>query len=190
MADILYGVKLVVLTELDALTGAVKSGAKPIFIETAEEVELDPVISAGDEKVHRDDTKILAIASTPDLLYGYNFKLKDATFSPEVAALIEGSNVTYDTVDTTKVKSYSTPMLAEGAKMKPFKADVYVANYEGDSIKDYSMITLNKCSGKAPKMSLKKDFYAPEFEIKARENTKASKPIKDVSYVTTLPVQA
>jgi hypothetical protein len=190
MADILYGVKLVVLTELDEATGLAKVGADPIYVDTAEEVELDPVISNGEEKVLRDDTRILAIASTPDLLYGYNLKLKDATFKSDVASLIEGAIIRYKEGSQTEVEGYDTPMLSEGATMKPFKADIYVANYEGESIVNYVKITLNNCRGKAPKMSLKKDFFSPEFEIKARENTKAKLRIKNVDYVSTLPVQA
>ena len=37
-------------------------------------------------------------------------------------------------------------------------------------------------------MSIGDGFYAPEFEIKARENTKASLPIKEITFVNELPV--
>lgn len=184
MSDILYSVKKAVITELDPLTGNVKSGAVPINVSTASEIELDPVISNGDEKVHRDDDIILAIARTPDLLYGYNLKLTDNAFSPEVASLIEGG-VIRKSGET--IVGYDSPMLADGATMKPFKLDVYVANYEGDNIKNYVKLSFWNCTGKAPKMSIKKDFYSPEFDVKARENTKLGKPVKTVDYVDTLP---
>jgi len=186
MSDILYGIKKVVLTELDPATGIPKVG-EPIIcnVSTAEEAELEPVLSEGEEKVLRTDDKILAIARTPDLLYGYDLKLKDNTFDVNVASLIEGGTIRKD--EEQNIIGYDSPKLADGATIKPFKAEIYVANYEGDSIKGYVKVTLNNCIGKAPKLGFKKDFFAPEFEIKARENTKANLPIKSVDYVDTLP---
>lgn len=188
MADILYNVKKVKITELDPKTGMPKASGLVKTIETGEEVELEPVISEGEEKVHRSGERILAIARENDLLYGYNLKFKDATFDVELAALIEGGKLIYDAVDSTKVIGYESPKLTDGATMKPFKMEIYVANYEGDSIKDYVEVTMNYCIGKAPKLSFKKEFFAPEFEVKARENTKAGLPIKKTSYVDVLPV--
>lgn len=183
--DILYGIKKVVLTELDPATGAVKTGTPIICtVTTAEEAELEPVLSEGEEKVLRTDDKILAIARTPDLLYGYNLKLKDNTFDVNVASLIEGGVIRKE---ETEIVGYDSPKLADGATMKPFQAEIYVANYEGDSIKGYVKVTLTNCTGKAPKLGFKKDFFAPEFEIKARENTKASKSVKLIDYVDALP---
>lgn len=186
--DVLYGVKKVILTELDPATQLPKA-ASPITckISTAESCELEPVVSEGEESVARTEDKILAIVRTPDLLYGYDFKFKDNTFDPNVTALIGGMKLRMKSDPPTEIESLETPMMAEGATMKPFKCDIYVANYEGDSIKNYVVITLNNCSGKAPKFSVGKEFYAPEFEIKAREATKAGKPIKSISYVDALP---
>lgn len=190
MADVLYGVKRVVLTELDPATQLPKvSGGIVCHIETGESVELEPVVSEGEENVKRTDDKILAVVRTEDLLYGYDMTFVDNTFDPTIASLIGGGKVTKGSRESgSTVTGFETPMMSEGATMKPFKAEIYVANYEGDSIKNYVCITLNNCKGKAPKFSVGKDFYAPEFEIKAREATKAKKPIKSISYVDALPV--
>lgn len=187
MSDILYGVKRLVLTELDPLTQLPRAGGIKCVVTTAQEANLDPVISNGDEKILRDDDIVLAIARTPDLCYGYNFKFKDATFDLKVASLIEGGKIIFDAVVLDKVIGYDSPMLADGATMKPFMAEVYVANYKGDSIVNYACIRLNNCSGKAPKMEFKKDFFAPEFEVDAREATIAVLPMKQVTYVDVLP---
>lgn len=189
MADVLYGVKRVVLTELDPATQLPKADGIVCHIETGESAELEPVVSEGEENVKRTDNKILAVVRTEDLLYGYDMTFVDNTFDPTIASLIGGGKVTTEGQDLQKkVTGFETPMMSEGATMKPFKAEIYVANYEGDSIKNYVCITLNNCKGKAPKFSVGKDFYAPEFEIKAREATKAKKPIKSISYVDVLPV--
>jgi len=187
MAEILYGVKKVILTELDPLTQLTKVGGVKCNVSTAQTAELDPILSNGEEKVLRDDDIVLAIARTPDLCYGYDFKFTDATFDLIVASLIEGGTLVYDSVDTTKVIGYDSPLMAQGATMKPFMAEVYVANYRGNSIINYAKIQLNNCSGKAPKMAFAKDFYAPSFEVDAREATIAGLPMKQVTFVDALP---
>lgn len=187
MKDVLYGVKLVILEEIDPVTQLLVDNGIKCRINTAESAEMEPVMSEGEEEVARTDDRILAIVSTPDLLYGYDVTLTDNTFDPSVAALIEGGVVETDA--SGNVIGYRSPFISEGStNMKPFRAHIYVANYEGDSIKNYVVITLNKCSGSAPGMNAAKEFYAPEYTIKAREATKAGLPIKGLSYVNSLPV--
>lgn len=189
MSKILYNIKLVILTELEASTGIVKVGAKPIRVDTSEEAKLKPVISKGDEKILRSDDQILATAKTPDLTYGYDLEFKDNRFSVEVLQLMEGGDITYDVTETTKIVSYKAPMMSEGNLSKPFKVDIYLEERDGDDIMGYTCLTLNKCTGNAPEFQFKKgDFYSPTFNIDARENTKASKPVKEFSFVDVLPV--
>lgn len=185
MADILYGVKLLVLEELDPKTQLPKEGGAVCHATTGQSAELEPVVSEGEEKISRSDTKILAIVRTPDLLYGYDLKLVDNTFDVNAAALIEGGAIKKD--EDGAVTGYDSAMLADGATMKPFRATIYVANYQGDSIVNYVKLTLNKCEGKAPTIKVGDDFFAPEFEIKAREATKAGLPVKSLEYVDELP---
>jgi|GEM_PF-2441797 len=186
MKDVLYGVKLVTLEEIDKVTQLPVEGGVKCRINTAESAEMEAVSSEGEENVQRTDDRILAIVRTPDLLYGYDVTLTDNTFDAEVAALIEGGIIDKD--EAGNVIGYRAPFISEGStNMKPFRANIYVANYEGDSIKNYVVITLNNCSGSAPGMNAAKEFYAPEYTIKAREATKAGLPIKSLSYVNELP---
>ena len=185
MADILYGVKLLVLEELDEKTQLPNEDGAKCYATTGQSAELEPVVSEGEEKIARSDTKILAIVRTPDLLYGYDLKLVDNTFDVNAAALIEGGAVKKDKDDN--IIGYDSAMLADGATMKPFRATIYVANYQGDAIINYVKLTLNKCTGKAPTIKVGEDFFAPEFEIKAREATKAGLPVKSLDYVDELP---
>ena len=185
---ILYNIKKVVLTELDPKTGAPKaSDGVKATIETAQKAELEPVLSEGDEDVLRAPEKILAVVRTDDLIYGYDVKLTDNTFSAEVAGLVAGYKVTKGS--NSQKDKYATPMVSEGFTGKPFKLDIYVANYSGDAIVDYAKVTLNKCIGKFPTMSIGDGFYAPEFEIKARENSAAKLPIKEITFVDEIPAE-
>ena len=183
---ILYNIKKVVLTELDPKTGAPKaSDGVKATIETAQKAELEPVLSEGDEDVLRAPEKILAVVRTDDLIYGYDVKLTDNTFGPEVAGLVAGYKGTKGS--SGHEDRYAPPMMSEGFTGKPFKLDIYVANYSGDAIVDYAKVTLNKCIGKFPTMSIGDGFYAPEFEIKARENSAAKLPIKEITFVDEIP---
>ena len=183
---ILYNIKKVVLTELDPKTGAPKaSDGVKATIQTAQKAELEPVLSEGEEDVLRAPEKILAVVRTDDLIYGYDVKLTDNTFSADVAGLVAGYKVTKGS--SGQKDKYATPMVSEGFTGKPFKLDIYVANYSGDAIVDYAKVTLNKCIGKFPTMSIGDGFYAPEFEIKARENSAAKLPIKEITFVDEIP---
>ena len=182
---ILYNIKKVVLTELDPKTGAAATSGVKATIETAQKAELEPVLSEGEEDVLRAPEKILAVVRTDDLIYGYDVKLTDNTFSADVAGLVAGYKVTKGS--NSQKDKYATPMMTEGFTGKPFKLDIYVANYSGDAIVDYAKVTLNKCIGKFPTMSIGDGFYAPEFEIKARENSAAKLPIKEITFVDEIP---
>ncbi len=187
--DILYGIKLVEIEELDPITQLPKTNGAKFKVDTAETAELEAVTSEGTEDLKRNDTRILAIVRTPDLLYGYNLTFKDNTFDPEIMALVEGGTVKKASGETGAITGYDSPMLSAGAaNMKPFRMTLYVPNYVGDSIVNYVKIVLNNCTGTAPGMNLGKEFFAPEFNVKAREATKASLPIKSMEYVTALPI--
>lgn len=185
---ILYGIKKVVLTELDPTTGKPPVGSDGVVCEisTAEEATLTPVLSEGSEEILRSYEKILAVVKTDDLLYGYDITYKDNSFDEKVAGLVAGYKVTYDSVETTKVKTIATPMMEEGFLGKPFKIEMYIPNYKGTAIINYAKISLNYCIGKFPEMKIGKEFYAPEFEVKARENTAAKLPIKSVEFVDSI----
>lgn len=183
---ILYGIEKAVITELDPTTGKPPvSDGKTVTFDTAEEASLDPVIDEGEENIKRNAKKILAVVREDDLIYGYDVKLTDNVFDSSVASLVAGYKVTPKTEGTEEI--IATPLMSEGKISKPFKLDLYIANYLGDSIVNYCKITFNKCEGKFPSMTVGKEFMAPEFEIKARENTKASLPIQSITFVDELP---
>lgn len=187
MGEILYNVCRVDITPLDELTGSVLLETKKLNVTCDSEIELDPKVSQGQEKTLRDRKKMLAVVNEPDLTYGYKLKLKNTTFDLNLAALIEGGKIRYDTTDKTKIVGYDNPMLSDGCTTKPFITEIYVENYEGRSVKNYAKITMNYCVGKATKMSFKKDFFSPEFEIECSENTKAKLTMKSIDFVDKLP---
>ena len=179
---ILYGIKKVVLTELDESTGQAKASGTTCTLTTAEEAEMTPVFADGSEEVLRSAEKILAIVREDDLLYGLDITFKDNTFDEKCAELVCG----YKKSSESQSKKLTTPMMSEGNIAKPFKMEIFVKQVEGDAVVGYVKITLNKCYGKFVSMKVGKEFFAPEFEIKARENSKASLPIQEIDFVSSL----
>lgn len=180
---ILYGIKKAIITELDATTGLPLEGGTTAVIKTAEEASLSPVFSEGNEEILRNDTNILAIVRSDDLLYGYDFTFKDNQFDLDSARLLGG----YEVEEGENGAIVKTPMLSQGSTTHPFKMELYVASYEMDAIVGYVKITLNKCFGRFPEITIGKEFFAPEFEVKARENSTANLPILQIEEVTELP---
>lgn len=183
---ILYSIKKVIITELDPVTEAPKSsGGVSFALKTAESCSLEALLSEGEEQVKRTDTEILAIASSEDLVYGYNLTFIDNKFSLNAAAFLGAMK---EDKEGDTVKGVSSPMLSDGsANTKLFQMDIYSAQYQGTSIVGYAKITLAKCKGKAMNISIGKEFYAPEFQVKAREASIANKPCLSITTVEELP---
>lgn len=188
--DILYNVKKVIIEELDPATGDVKTGTGSKYtISSDSEVGLEPEINEGDKKVLRDSTSIMAQVKDEDLLEAMNLKLTTCKFPVGVLPIIQGGSLKMDTTDVTKIVGYDAPTMAQGATQKKyFKLTIYVENRNGDDIVNYVKFTFSKCRGKILKLQFKKEFFAPEFEVRATENTKLAKPVYGFDYVDTLPV--
>lgn len=184
MAEILYGIKKIAIHELDPSTQLPLQGGICVIGKTAEECALEPVVSEGEETIKRVDNQILAVASTDDILYGYDVTLVDNVLDIEMASLMSGLKLVKEEEEVT---GYETPLLKDGVVFRPFALDIFCANYEGQSIKGYVKIRLNYCRGKANKFEVKKEFQMPEFSVSAREPSKAGLPIKKLSLLTELP---
>lgn len=187
---ILYGVKKVVITEIDPTTEKPKAESpKVATITTADNCECEAVLAEGGEEVLRTDDRILAIVDIDELPYGYNVKLKDNTMSASAISMVTGmSESTATDASVSDEKKLALAMMADGNDAQSlFKLEIYIANYKGSSIVNYAKITFNKCKGKPLNLTVGKEFFAPELEIKAREATKANLPIMEIDFVQGLP---
>lgn len=188
--DILYNVKRVEIEELDPATMDVKTDSKKYVISCDSEIALEPEINEGEKKVLRDSTHILAQAKDEDLLEAMNLKLTTVKFPVEVLPMIQGGTLRCDVTEKTKIVGYDAPTMAEGVTNKKyFRLSAYVGNYEGENVLNYVKITFPKCRGKILKLDFKKEFFAPEFDVRATENTKLKKPAYSFDYVDALPTE-
>lgn len=182
---LMEGTNLVNVARVEIVTE--EDTPKTYQFNTSDSLDIDPNVSAGEERIHRVKNKVLGVNSTEDIVVGYNLKLKDSTLKAEVLALIEGGTVTFDDIETDKVIKYEGPAMGDTLVKTPFTLNVYTEEKDesGDVI-EYAKFSFKHCKGKPTKYSMKdNDFFLPEFDIKSRAKT-GEKPLT-IDFVDSLP---
>ena len=154
------------------------TGAAYMF-DTAETAECKPDLSQGKEDILRVKNRIIAMNRTEDICIGYDIKLKNNTFTPEVMCLVDGG--------TMSSTGYEGPEVGVVTERQPFTLNLYSEEKDYDSsTKSYVKFTFKHNKGKPVDFKFEDGkFYVPEFESHSRPK-KHEKPIY-ISYVTSLP---
>lgn len=186
----LYGVRLLVLTELNQ-DGSEKVDGKVVRVETPQQVGFDPQISEGQRTELRGGDHLVAAVEEEDTFLGINATFQDAVLGYEAMQLIGGGTLVGTAPDYT---GYIPPTLADQATPRaPFKAEIYIAEYEEGSqnqsdVAGYKKITLWNCKGRVPSFTAQdRNFLVPSYSIKSRDNNAQSKPSFTIDSVTNLP---
>ncbi len=153
------------------------SGAEIITMEetprffrftSAKSVTPEPVLSEGKEEELRTRNTILAQNVLEDILKGYNIKLRDVVFSPELVAFAQGGSVTNDSEGN--FESYSAPVAGEAAEHTRFILRIYSEekDYDG-ATKCYYRFTFPGCFGSTANFTFEDgEFVTPEYTLKSR----------------------
>ncbi|MFL0197274.1 Ig-like domain-containing protein [Clostridium sp. WILCCON 0269] len=147
--------------------------------DTAEKCEAKPDLSKGKEDVLRVKNRIIAINRTEDICIGYNIKLTDNTFSPEVMALVDGGTVTST--------GYEGAEVGKAVNKVPYTLNLYTEQKDYDSsTSKYVKFSFKHNKGTPVEFKFEDGkFYVPEFESTSRPK-KGEKPVY-IEYVDTLP---
>ncbi len=135
---------------------------------SAKSVTPEPVLSEGKEQELRTRNTILAQNVLEDILKGYNIKLKDVVFSPELVAFAQGGSVQYNADGS--FESYSAPTAGEAAEHTRFTLRLYSEekDYDG-ATKCYYRFTFPGCFGSTASFSFEDgQFVSPEYTLKSR----------------------
>ena len=154
--------------------------------DTASNAQAEAQISAGAESELRIKNQILAQNITEDIVKGFNITLTDSVFSPDVFALVDGGESSFDAND--RFSSYSAPTAGEVVGRMKCTMAVYAAekDYSGKCV-SYTAFIFPHASGAPASVSLKDgEFYAPSYTMKSRPS-KGQSPMTVIS-LPSLPV--
>lgn len=137
-----------------------KTGAEFDIGDTASEIDVEPILSAGKRDILRVKNKILGINQTEDIVIGYKLKLKDNTFNLDVMALVDGGTISGG--------HYVSIPAGQVVDKDLFTLEVYTEEKDYSRTTGYTKFTWKHCKGKVPKYKIKDgDFIVPEFEAEA-----------------------
>lgn len=135
-------------------------------VSTVKTVTPEPVYSEGREDELRSKNRILAQNFLDDILKGYNIKLKDVVFSPDLMAVIQGGEVT----ENGAISGFSSPA-AGTEQVKPrFTLRVYSEEKNPDGTSgDCYRFTFPGCVGTDARFSFEDgEFILPEYTVRSR----------------------
>lgn len=138
---------------------------------TASEASIKPFASEGTEKIHRVKNTILGTIRYEDILLGYEIKLVNNTFCPELLALVDGGTVTSD--EDGAFKSYSSPVVGQVTERKSLTVNLYTqeVDCDGEAV-EYIKFTFKHAKGKPVEYTIKDgEFFVPELTLRSRAKT-------------------
>lgn len=170
-------VALVVIRTGDSSTGTETA------IDTANQIQVEPLINEEDAVQVIKDGKVLAQKLGKSTLTGNKITLTDNVFSPEVAKTLQGGQISGEGETLT----YQPPAAGSGETGEVFELDVYSAEYNAaGQITKYEKITYPNCQGTPIGLGTEDGvFRVPEYTINSAPDT--GEPPYKLSYVTELP---
>lgn len=186
MADngvVLYGCRLMVVSEMDPTTGEKKDEGKVVVFETPQSANISNQWIDGQRQELRGGDRLVATIEEQDELAGVQVQFTNAEMPGDALALLGGG-----TYEGTK---YTPPRVGE--VVPPVIVELFVARYgqgsqsEG-SILGYRKWTFYHAKGRVPDYNAQgRNFMTPQFSINCTENQKADEPIYDFEDVANLP---
>jgi hypothetical protein len=156
-----------------------KTGASFDIGDTASEIDVEPILSAGKRDILRVKNKIHGINQTEDIVIGYKLKLTDNTFNLDVMALVDGGTISGGV--------YSSIPAGQVVDKDPFTLEVYTEEKDYSRTTGYTKFTWKHCKGKVPKYKVKDgDFIVPEFEAESRP-FRGEKSVEIETGIASLP---
>lgn len=157
-----------------------KTNAEFDIGDTASEINVEPILSAGKRDILRVKNKILGINETEDIVIGYKLKLKDNTFNIDVMQLVDGGTITNG--------NYTSIPAGQVVEKDLFTLTVYCEEKDYSRTTGYTKFEWKHCKGQVPKYKIQDgNFIVPEFEAESipfRGETSVS-----IDSVATLPIE-
>lgn len=150
------------------LTQFAVEGGNTYNINTADEISCE--LSSEDAESTSLTIKKRTIAKKDgvDLVKGYDLKLKDNVFTPDLVADLQGGRVTKDTQGN--FQSYTAPTVGVAPTLKSFTTSFFIEVVGEDGpTGEYLKYTFSKCKGSLLSPNFKDDeYYSSEYTVKSR----------------------
>jgi predicted GTPase len=164
-----------------------ESGADEIILDTASQIQVE--VQTDTEDAVRLVIKGVLKAQKPEqsTITGNQITLTDNVFTPELVKILQGGTVVYDTLDPTKIVSYTPPVAGSSEKGKIFTLKAYSAQYDASGqIVNYECISYPNCQGVPIAFGAEDGvFRATEYTINSAPNT--GEAPYTITWVDTLP---
>jgi hypothetical protein len=195
MGENVYGVALVVLTELKQ-DGSTKTGGKVVRIDSPQQVQYSANIKEGQETELRGGDRLITTVKEDDVLTSLTATFQDAKLNIDAMVLIGGGTVT----GSGESAVYDAPTMSDTSRT-PFMAEIYSTIY-GDGaktahqhsssatgdIEGYKKVTLNYAKGRIPAFTQQdRAFLVPSYTITSTENSSTGKGPFSIETVASLP---
>lgn len=118
---------------------------------------------------------------------GTTITLTDNVFNPELVQILQGGTITWDETDSSKLVSYTPPVVGSKDKGEIFILNAYSAQYDASGVVvNYEKISYPNCQGQPVAFSSQDDtFRAPSYTIESYPAQ--GEPAYQISYVDSLP---
>lgn len=184
MDNILYGCKLMVLKELDPVTGLVKAvSPKTESFKTPQQASITPQWIEGQRQELRGGDGLLCVIEDDPNLVGVELGMTSAELPGEALAMLGGG--------TFAAGKYTAPKI--GTVVPSVQVELYVARYAAGSQSDDNLVgyrkwTFYSAKGRVPTYTAQdRNFLVPQFTIRCKENVTADKAVFDFEDVAALP---
>lgn len=155
--------------------------------DTANQIAVEPQIETTDAVKLIVKGILRAQKPEQNTITGNRITLSDNLFNPELVLVLQGGQIKYDPVETSKIIGYTPPLAGSAERGQVFKLNAYSAQYDAAGlIVQYEKITYPNCQG-VPVAFGSEDgaFRAPEYTINsAPKNDEAP---YEINYVDKLP---
>lgn len=155
--------------------------------DTANKIEVEPQVEEQDAVKLVVKGILRAQKKAVRTVTGNQITLTDNVFNPELVLVLQGGQITYDTIDTTKITGYKPPAAGSSDKGQSFTLNAYSAQYNAaGQIVQYEKISYPNCTGRPVAFGAEDGaFRAPEYTIDSAPNN-GEYPY-EITYVDSLP---
>lgn len=173
--------------DVSLVTVSVDDGATEIGFTTASKVAVTPQVET--EDANKLVVKGVLIAQKPPMstITGNAIVLSDNVLNPELLVILQGGTITYKSGSSGPITKYEPPVAGSGEKGKPFKLNMYSAQYDAAGlIVNYEKVTYPNCQG-TPWSPQSEDGVWRVAEYTINSAPKKGEAPYTIEYVDALP---